>query len=350
MAGAQNKNILVTGGAGYIGSHTCQALAAHGFTPIVYDSLMTGNRGAVKWGPFEQGDVRDRARLAQVISMYEPVAIMHFAALIQVGESSAHPAKYYDNNVHGSWCLLEEARRNDIHHLVFSSTAAVYGMPHGHSIAEDHPLVPINPYGRTKLIMENMIRDYAAAYPMSYAILRYFNAAGADPSGELGTAYPVDTHLIPLLMQVAGGIRPEIHVYGTDYPTPDGTAIRDYIHVADLADAHVRALEKLLVGAESLTLNLGTSQGFSVAQVLGEARQVTGHAIPSALHDRRVGDPPILVADADLARDVLSWQPRFSDIETIIATAWAWRQKQNEHGRDGAFNAPSQPPANRRAV
>ncbi len=333
------QNILVAGGAGYIGSHVCKALYEAGFSPVTYDNLCSGNEAAVKWGPFEKGDIRDPARLAEVMKKYRPVAVMHFAALIQVGDSVENPATYYDNNVFGSYCLLEQARIHNIQNMVFSSTAAVYGNPQSNLIDEDHPLNPVNPYGHTKLAMENMIRDYAAAYSLQYAILRYFNAAGADPQGETGTAYKKDTHIIPLLMQTACGDRESISIFGEDYPTRDGTAIRDYIHVSDLADAHVRALKHLLAGKGSLTLNLGTSAGFSVRQVLETARQVTGQEIKAEKNPRRTGDPTVLVANADAARSVLGWQPVLSELSIIVDTAWTWQQKKKLHGKEGAFFA-----------
>lgn len=332
-----NKTVLVTGGAGYIGSHVCKALSEQGFTPIAYDSLCSGNREAVKWGAFEEGDIRDRARLSDVIQRHQPVAIMHFAALIQVGESVADPAKYYDNNVFGSYCLLEEARAHGIGAMVFSSTAAVYGTPQTSPIAEDHPKNPINPYGHTKLAMENMIRDYAAAYPLKFAILRYFNAAGADPTAQSGTAYKADTHIIPLLMQVASDLMPEIKVFGEDYPTSDGSAVRDYIHVTDLAEAHILALRHIMGEGDSLVLNLGTNNGHSVKQTVEVARATTGHKIPAIICARRAGDPAILVADATRARTVLNWSPRYSDLGTIVSTAWQWRSKQNKFGKVEAF-------------
>ncbi|HYD18088.1 MAG TPA: UDP-glucose 4-epimerase GalE [Patescibacteria group bacterium] len=320
--------ILVTGGAGYIGAHVCKALSRCGYLPVAYDNLCSGNESHVKWGPFEEGDIRDTARLSEVIQRYRPGAIMHFAALIQVGESVSDPAKYYDNNVNGSLSLLQAARAHDIRHLVFSSTAAVYGMPQGEAINENHPLVPINPYGRTKLAMENMIRDFADAYGLKYAILRYFNAAGADVDGELGTAYKVDTHIVPLLMKVAAGEMSEIKVFGTDYASRDGTAIRDYIHVQDLAEAHVLALRRIRERDESLTLNLGTSEGHTVQEVLEKVREVTRRPVPSRATARRPGDPERLVADASRARDVLNWQPRHSDLHTIVSSAWDWHLKK----------------------
>ncbi|HAJ89660.1 MAG TPA: UDP-glucose 4-epimerase GalE [Rhodospirillaceae bacterium] len=323
------ENILVTGGAGYIGSHVCKALHQHGYTPVVFDNLCSGNKEAVKWGPFIHGDIRDREALSKVIQDYKPKAIMHFAALIQVGESVSNPSIYYHNNVYGSFCLLEEARQHGIKHMVFSSTAAVYGLPDVSPIAEGTPKDPINPYGRTKLMMEDMIRDYSQAYGLGFAILRYFNAAGADPEGETGTAYKVDSHIIPLLMRVASNLMDQIKIFGTDYATPDGTAIRDYIHVTDLAEAHILALEHILAGKENVTLNIGTNSGKSVLDVVNIARSVTGHDIPALITDRREGDPPILVADARDAGRILNWVPCYSDLETIIKTAWLWRQKQN---------------------
>lgn len=326
----ENKTVLVTGGAGYIGSHVCKLLAAHDYTPVAYDNLCSGNDWAVQWGPFEQGDIRDAARLNEVIRKHKIGSIMHFAALIQVAESVANPAIYYNNNVYGSMCLLDAARDNGIGHIVFSSTAAVYGLPEQTPIGEDFPHAPINPYGQTKLMMERMIHDYAAAYGLKYAILRYFNAAGADPETQTGTAYKKDSHIIPLLMRVASGMMPAIKLFGRDYNTPDGTAIRDYIHVTDLAEAHILSLRHILSGKDSLTLNIGKNEGFSVAHVIETARKVTGQSIPVEECDRRPGDPPSLIADARRARELLQWEPRYSDLETIIDTAWKWRKKMNE--------------------
>lgn len=331
--------ILITGGAGYIGSHACKALRRRGLLPVTYDNLCTGNAEAVKWGPLEQGDIRDRDHLKAVIEKYQPIAIMHFAALIQVGESVTNPAAYYDNNLLGSYCLLEEARAANIKHMVFSSTAAVYGLPQTELISESHPKNPINPYGATKLAMESMIRDYSHAYGMSHAILRYFNAAGADPEGELGTAYSVYTHLIPLILMVATGERENIKVFGDDYPTADGSAMRDFIHVSDLIEAHVLALEHLLQGKGNLTLNLGTNKATSVKQMLDLAREITGHAIPAIINPRRDGDPPLLAADASEARHLLGWTPTHSDLRNILATAWQWQQKVHQMGKSAALAA-----------
>ena len=321
-------NILVTGGAGYIGAHVAKCLSKNGLLPVTFDNLSSGNKGHVQWGPLEEGDIRDRARLAEVIKKYDIKSVIHLAALIQVAESVANPAKYYDNNVYGSLCLLEEARSHGIKHFVFSSTAAVYGMPHSKIISEDHPLSPINPYGQTKLATENMIRDYSSAYGMSHAILRYFNAAGADVDTEIGTAYKEDTHIIPLLMRVASGDMPEIKVFGTDYNSADGTAVRDYIHVQDLAEAHVLALSRIREKNMNLTLNLGTSKGYTVQEVVNTARHITKRPIPSRTGERRPGDPAVLVANALRAQNILNWRPARSDLNTIISTAWEWRQKQ----------------------
>jgi UDP-arabinose 4-epimerase len=321
-----NNTILVTGGAGYIGSHVCKALAQAGYVPVAYDNLSCGSLDAVQWGPFVQGDIRDRKALASAILQYRPVAIMHFAALIRVGDSVCDPAMFYENNVYGTLCLLEEARKAGIGKMVFSSTAAVYGVPQVDFLDEAMPLAPINPYGQTKLAAENMIRDFGRAYGLNYAILRYFNAAGADPEADIGTNYKKDTHLIPLLMQVAAGHMASINVYGTDYPTTDGTAVRDYVHVSDLARAHVMALEKIMDDGQNLTLNLGTNAGHSVNEVIAFTRSITGHAIPAVLAPRRAGDPPVLVANSAEAERLLGWRAQHSDLETIIATAWKWRQ------------------------
>ncbi len=326
----KNKIIFVTGGAGYIGSHVCKALKAAGFNPVTYDNLCSGNIEAVQWGAFEQGDIRDIEKLSATIGKYNPIAIMHFASLIQVGDSVINPADFYSNNVLGSYNLLEAAREHNINHMVFSSTAAVYGIPDVKLIKEDSALSPINPYGNTKLAMENMARDYEAAYGLRHAILRYFNAGGADLDADTGSAYKRDTHLIPLLMQVAAGTMPEIKIFGTDYDTKDGSAIRDYIHVSDLADAHVKALKHILENDESLTVNLGTNDGHSVKEVIECARAVTKEDIRAIECDRRAGDPTILVADASKAKKLLNWQPQYSDLETIISSAWKWKQKQQE--------------------
>ncbi len=325
---SDNKNILVTGGAGYIGSHVCKALSQKGYTPITYDNFSSGNHEAVQWGPKEEGDIRDESTLNTAIKKHNPQAIMHFAALIQVGDSVTNPSEYYNNNVFGSYTLLEAARKHNIQNMVFSSTAAVYGMPNVKIIPEDSPLSPINPYGHTKLAMENMIRNYSDAYSINHAILRYFNAAGADLETQTGTAYPKDTHLIPLIMQAASGERDDIKILGTDYETPDGTAIRDYIHVWDLAIAHVKALEHIMENKENITLNLGTSNGYSVREVIETTQKNIPNTIKVMEEGRRPGDPAILVADATKAQKTLNWTPKHSDLETIVKTAWLWKEKQ----------------------
>jgi UDP-glucose-4-epimerase GalE len=321
--------ILVTGGAGYIGSHVCKELARHGYLPITYDNLCSGNEEAVKWGPFEEGDIRDRERLRKVIQMHKPVAVMHFAALIQVQESIADPAAYYNNNAFGSLCLLEEVCAQGIRNIVVSSTAAVYGLPENPLISESSPLLPINPYGQSKLMMENILQDFSRAYGIKHVILRYFNAAGADLDAETGTAYKKDSHIVPLLMRVVSGLMPEIKVYGTDYNTPDGTAVRDYVHVIDVAEAHILALKHIIEGKENLTLNIGASIGHSVAEVIEAARQITRQPIVTCKTERRAGDAPILVADIKRAQETLNWKPVYSDLSTIINTAWKWCQRQN---------------------
>jgi UDP-glucose-4-epimerase GalE len=315
--------VLVTGGAGYIGSHACKALAAAGYLPLTYDNLERGHRPAVKWGPLVEGDILDGERLCAVMAEFRPVAVMHFAALAYVGESVEQPALYYRNNVAGSLTLAEAAVAAGIDAFVFSSTCATYGVPAGMPITEDAPQQPINPYGRSKLMVEQMLADL----PLRSVSLRYFNAAGADPDGETGEVHDPETHLIPLVLDAAAGIRPAITVFGTDYPTPDGTCVRDYVHVGDLADAHVRALRHLLDGGASAAINLGTGSGASVAQVIAAVEAVTGHPVPVVQGPRRPGDPPELVAGGARAERLLGWRPRRSALETIIADAWAWQNK-----------------------
>ncbi len=318
--------ILVTGGAGYIGSHACKALAAAGYTPVAYDNLVHGHRQAVKWGPLEAGDISDRTRLDAVIRQWQPIAVMHFAAYAYVGESVTNPGKYYRNNVVGSLVLLEAMRDHGIDKLVFSSTCATYGVPRSQLLTEDHPQFPINPYGASKLMVERMLADFDVAHGLRSVCLRYFNAAGADPDGDIGEMHDPETHLIPLVLDAASGARADITVFGTDYDTADGTCIRDYIHVGDLADAHVLALQALERGAASAAYNLGNGQGFSVRQVIDAAQRVTARAIPVTLADRRAGDPPVLVGDATRIRDALGWSPRHADLDDMIATAWRWQQ------------------------
>jgi UDP-glucose-4-epimerase GalE len=320
--------VLITGGAGYVGSHTCKSLAAMGYLPITLDNLIYGHTWAVQWGPFIKGDILDSGVLDQIFFEYRPRAVLHFAAFAYVGESVQQPAKYYQNNVAGSISLLEAMRRNGCKNIIFSSSCSTYGMPMQVPIPENHPQVPINPYGRTKLMMEQIIRDYGSAYGIRYAILRYFNAAGADPEGLIGEDHDPETHLIPLLLQTVQGQREYTEVYGTDYDTPDGTAIRDYIHVTDLGSAHVLALKYLCQSRQSLCLNLGTGRGNSVLEVIRAAERVTGKKVAFRTVGRRPGDPPELVAKADEAASLLGWKPNFGDITDSISTAWNWHQSQ----------------------
>jgi UDP-arabinose 4-epimerase len=322
------ETVLVTGGAGYIGAHTCKALAAENFRPVAYDDLSRGHRWAVRWGPFEEGDVADGDRLRRVFEKYRPAAVIHFAAFAYVGESVADPGRYYRNNVAGTLSLLEAMRDVGIPQLVFSSTCATYGIPVRIPIVEETPQVPINPYGATKLIAERMLMDFGEAHGLTSIALRYFNAAGADPEGELGEEHDPEPHLIPLVLKAAssGEI---VTIFGNDYDTPDGTCIRDYIHVSDLADAHVRALAANVALGRCTALNLGTGEGYSVADVIKIAEKVTGRRIRVVVGPRRLGDPALLVANAAKARTVLDWCPRFSQLENMIETAWRWHQRHS---------------------
>lgn len=317
------RSVLVTGGAGYVGSHACKALAGAGYLPVAYDNLSRGHREAVRWGPLVTGDTADRARLVATIKQYRIGAVLHFAAFAYVGESVADPALYYRNNLVGSLALIEAMRESGVAKIVFSSTCATYGIPEQVPIAESARQVPVNPYGETKLAIERALRWYEA-HGLRSVSLRYFNAAGADPEGETGERHDPETHLIPLVLEAALGRRAEVEIYGTDYPTPDGTAIRDYIHVADLAAAHVLALDHLAAGGESLALNLGTGSGHSVRAVIAAAERVSGRRVPYRTAPRRSGDPPVLVADARLAAERLGWRASFSDLDTILGTALAW--------------------------
>lgn len=317
-------NILVTGGAGYIGSHACKALAQAGYSPIAYDNLVYGHPWAVKWGPLELGDIVDRSRLNEVIKQYQPKAVMHFAAYAYVGESVQDPGKYYRNNVVGTLTLLEAMRDHGIDKLIFSSTCATYGIPESTPITEDHPQQPINPYGMSKLMIEQILRDFDRAHGLRSISLRYFNAAGADLDGEIGESHDPETHLIPLVLEAASGKRPAITVFGNDYDTLDGTCIRDYIHVSDLADAHVLALQEVEIGAQTTAYNLGNGQGFSVREVIEVAKRVTHQTVPFETGPRRAGDAARLVGDSTLARAELGWQPKYSELDQIILTAWLW--------------------------
>jgi UDP-glucose-4-epimerase GalE len=322
------STILVTGGAGYVGSHACKALAAAGHTPVTYDNLSRGHREFARWGPLEVGDLGDAATLDAAFARHRIDAVMHFAALAYVGESVEQPALYYRNNVGGTLELLEAMRRARVNLLVFSSTCATYGVPERMPITEDLPQQPINPYGATKLTIERVLRDYEPAYGLRSVALRYFNAAGCDPDGEVGEHHDPETHLIPRVLMAADEMLPRIDVFGTDYPTPDGTCLRDYIHVADLADGHVRALDYLQRGGASTAINLGTGRAFSVREVIAAAERVTGRRIPVHEGPRRAGDPPVLVADAARAQTLLGFAPRFTEIGPIVETAWRWHERR----------------------
>ncbi len=324
--------ILVVGGAGYIGSHTVRVLEEGGIPVVVLDDLSMGHRGMAH-SPLVEGSLSDPEALASVFAEWKPRSVMHFAARCLVGESVENPSLYYKENVQGAWNLLEAMRAGGCSELVFSSTCATYGMPVALPITEENPQVPINPYGRTKLHIEHMMGDYSRAYGLRFAALRYFNAAGASPDGDFGEDHDPETHLIPLVMQVVLGQRESITIFGDDYPTPDGTCIRDYIHIADLADAHLRALTQLQAGVEQIECNLGTGDGYSVKEVIEVARAVTGHAIPTQKGSRRPGDPPELVSGGSRAKDLLGWQPTRSSLEDIVRDAWRFHQAHPQgHG------------------
>lgn len=322
--------VLVVGGAGYIGSHMVKMARGAGVDVVVLDDLSGGHRESVGDTPLHVGDIGDVAFVDAVLAQARPDAVMHFASFIQVGESVADPAKYYRNNFTATQVLLDGMRRHDVCRFIFSSTAAIFGDPRYVPIDEAHPREPINPYGRSKWMVEQLLEDFDAAYGLKSVALRYFNAAGADPEGMLGECHEPETHLIPLILQVASGRRAHITVYGDDYDTPDGTCIRDYIHVEDLCSAHLLALRQLLSGAGSARYNLGNGNGFSVNEVIEAARRVTGRDIPIRKGERRAGDPPRLVADASHARARLGWNPRYADLDTIIRHAWQWECKQME--------------------
>jgi len=320
-------SILVTGGAGYIGSHTCKALAAAGYTPVSYDNLVYGHREAVKWGPLIVGDIADRQALGAVFDEYRPLAVMHFAAYAYVGESVTDPAKYYTNNVGGSLSLLETMRQAGCGALVFSSTCATYGEPRSMPLREDHVQLPVNPYGRTKLLIEQALRDYGHAYGLRSGILRYFNACGADPDGEVGERHDPETHLIPRALMAAAGQIECLDLFGEDYDTPDGTCVRDYVHVTDLARVHVLALAHLLDKEQSLVLNLGTGRGTSVREIIAAVERVSGRKVPVRVSPRRAGDPPMLYADPSEAERVLGFRTRYNDVGEIMETAWRFHMQ-----------------------
>lgn len=321
------KNILVIGGAGYIGSHTVKLLAQKNYTPIVFDNLSKGHPEAVKGYTLEKGNLHDKKRLTEVFKKYHIDAVMHFAAFIEVGESVQNPSKYYHNNVASVLNLLDAMVENDIAHFVFSSTAATFGEPLQKYINEKHPQCPINPYGNTKLMVEKMLHDFDIAYHLKSTVLRYFNASGADEEGKIGESHSPETHLIPIVLQAASGKRPSVKIFGTDYPTPDGTCIRDYVHVTDLAQAHILALEKMAQENKSNDFNLGNGNGFSVAQIIAKAKEVTKVDFKVETAPRRAGDPAILVADSTKAQQLLGWHPQY-DLTRIIETAWQWEKNR----------------------
>lgn len=321
------RAVLVTGGAGYVGSHICKAVAARGMLPVALDNLTTGHDWAVKWGPLVVADIRDMAALNLAFANHQPEAVIHCAALSLVGASAGDPGPYFATNVTGTLCLLEAMRRHKIGRMVFSSSCAVYGQPDRVPVSETEPLKPVSPYGSTKAAAEAMLRDFCAAYGMAAAALRYFNAAGSDSVAGIGEAHAPETHLIPLAIQAAQGKRPGLEVFGNDYPTPDGTCIRDYIHVSDLAAAHVAALDRLSAVGGFHALNLGIGRGYSVAEVIAAVRRVSGRSFPIHWGARRAGDPPLLVAEAGRARAELGWQPRIPTLDGIVASAWAWHSR-----------------------
>lgn len=322
------KRVLVTGGAGYIGSHTCKHLALHGYEPIVYDNLSYGYKEFVRWGELVIGDILDTEKLSATLKKYQPVGVIHFASLIAVGESVQKPDIYYRNNISGSLSLLEAMRASEVQNIVVSSTCAIYGEPEAAQITEDAPIRPLNPYAVSKAVMERMLDDFGRAYGLHSVSLRYFNASGADSAGEVGERHVPETHLIPCMFLAAEGEIPEMKLFGDDYPTADGTCVRDYIHVEDLARAHRLALEKLLTGeAQNLKVNLGTGSGYSVREMLKKTSEVIGKQVPYSISPRRAGDSPILVAQNDYAKKALGWSPENSNLEHIIHTAWEWFKK-----------------------
>lgn len=321
--------VLVTGGAGYVGSHAAKALARAGFEPVVFDNLSNGHAWSVRWGPFVQGDLADRELLHKTLAGDGIEAVCHFAANAYVGESIGHPRKYFQNNVVNTLNLLDAMLDSGVRKLVFSSSCAVYGEPQQLPIAEDHRRQPISPYGESKWFVEKALQWYGAAYSLQSMSLRYFNASGADPDGELGEVHDPETHAVPLAIQTAMGQRPHFEVFGTDYPTPDGAAIRDYIHVTDIADAHVKALQHLLDQGESTALNLGTGAGHSVLEVVAAVERAAARPVKILRSARRFGDPAVLVADGARARRLLGWQPRYSGLGSIVESAWRWHTRSD---------------------
>lgn len=319
--------VLLTGGAGYVGAHAAKVLSQAGHQVVVLDNLFRGHRWAVQWGPLEVADLTDEDAVRRVFQAHQPEAVMHFAALAYVGESMTQPGRYFRNNVEGTLKLLRVMQDHGVQDLVFSSTCATYGTPASLPIREDNPQQPVNPYGESKLIVEQALRWYAECHGLRYAALRYFNAAGCDPDGETGECHIPETHLIPCILEAALGQREALDIFGDDFPTPDGTCQRDYIHVCDLASAHLKALHHLRAGGPSLKLNLGTGQALSVRQMVQMVERISGRKVPLRIAPRRAGDPPALVADPSKAQKTLSWQPQHSSLEEIVHTAWTWQSK-----------------------
>jgi UDP-glucose 4-epimerase len=323
------KKVLVTGGAGYIGSHTTKELQKQGFEVVVFDNLSNGKKEFVQGGQLVIGDLLDKDAVRRVFKSGDIVAVLHFASLIQVGESYLDPRKYYGQNLVSSLNLLDAMLEAGVKSFIFSSSAAVYGVPRQIPIPEDHPLLPINPYGQTKFFVEKILQDYDRAYGMKFISLRYFNAAGADPGGDLGEMHDPETHLIPNILSVILGKKEYLEIYGANFPTPDGTAVRDYIHVTDLSSAHVLALQRLLSSSQSEFINLGTNKGYSVREVIAKTEEITGKKVPSRQKSRREGDVPVLLASKERAERLLGWKLRYSELGTIIETAWKWHKKLN---------------------
>jgi UDP-arabinose 4-epimerase len=319
--------LLVTGGAGYIGSHVCKAAAKAGYLPVTFDNLVGGHRNAVRWGPLEKGDLRDGERVRAVLERWRPEAVIHLAGLIDTAASVADPSTYYLHNVGASHTLLDAMRHTGANGVIFSSSAAVYGEPDYTPIDEDHACAPVSPYGASKMMVERIMQDYAAAYGLNSVALRYFNAAGADVEGEIGEAHPTETHLIPLVLEAIAGRRKNIAVHGDDYDTRDGTCVRDYIHVGDLADAHILAVEFLRRRTGAHAFNLGSGEGATVREIVEEAGRIANRTVPLTIGPRRPGDPAVLLADPQRAIEQLNWKPRFSTLNTIISTAWSWHRK-----------------------
>jgi UDP-arabinose 4-epimerase len=323
-------NVLVVGGAGYIGSHTAKTLKQAGHTPVVFDNLSTGHRWAVRWGPLVEADLADKNAILHALSDHQIEAVIHFAANAYVGESMQNPAKYFRNNVANMLNLLEAMHESGVRQMVFSSSCATYGIPERVPISEDFPQSAISPYGESKLMGEKMLKWFGDCHGMGWVSLRYFNASGADPGGEIGEVHDPETHLIPLVIDAALGRRPPVKIFGTDYPTPDGTAVRDYIHVMDLADAHARSVQYLLEGGRPAAFNLGTGQGSSVREVIAAVERVGVSKVPAEEAPRRPGDPPALVADPTRARQVLSWEAKYKEIGQIVQTAWRFAEGRRQ--------------------